>query len=143
MTRGLFGILFALLLSPAAMAGKHIISGTILDRNGEPVDRVTISLMPGNVQLVTDREGHFHIDYLRDDQGERIRLAKRTDYQLEIFKPGYHSQTYNFYYNKGLQELDRFTVIEDTIQVQDHGENLDPTLHAQPTNTSGATYEGQ
>ena len=61
----------ALLLSPAsAEAGRNQIGGQILDRNGEPVNRAIVSLVPGNVQLMTDREGNFLIDYLRDEDGE-------------------------------------------------------------------------
>ena len=107
------------------------------------MDRAIISLEPGNVQLVTDREGRFLIDYLRDDDGERIRLAKRMDYELEVFKPGFHTQTFNFYYKKKGLMLDTFTLVEETIEVQDHGENIDPTLYSDQTTNTGATYEGQ
>ena len=142
MTRTLF-IATALLLAPQALAGKHFITGTIQDRNGEPVDRAIVSLNPGNVQLVTDREGRFLIDYLRDEAGEWVRLSKKTDYQLEVFKPGFHTQTYNFYYKSKELVLETFTVVEETIEIQDHGENIDPDLYSDQTNDSGATYEGQ
>lgn len=134
--------LLALLAAPTALAGGAI-SGAVQDRNGDPVDRVIISLTPGNVQLVTDREGRFLIDYLRDEDGERIHLAKRTDYQLEVFKPGFHTQTLNFYYPKKELVLDTVTLVEETIEIQDHGENIDPALYSDQTSESGATYEGQ
>lgn len=137
-------ILAALLTVPSvAMAGRHYIEGEINDRNGDPLDRVIISLSPGNVQLVSDREGKFLIDYLRDDEGERTKLSKKTDYQIEVFKPGYHIETFNFYYKKGPLALQSFTLVEDTIDVRDEGENLDPELYETPTVNTGAAYEGQ
>lgn len=136
--------LFALLVVPvSAQAGRHYISGVVLDRNGDPLDRAILTLKPGNVQLVTDREGRFLIDYLRDEDGERTKLAKRTDYEIEIFKPGYHLDSRKFYYKAGPLELKPFTLVEETIQIRDDGENLDPALYSDRTTNSGATYEGQ
>lgn len=135
--------LAALLVATPAMAGKNMILGKVVDRNGAPVDRAIVSLVPGNVQLVTDRDGAFTIDYLRDDEGERIKLGKRTDYKLEVFKPGYHVQNYSFYYAKGTITLDRFTMVEETIDIEDSNENLDPELYDGATTSIGATYEGQ
>ncbi len=134
----------ALLLSPAAaLASRHHITGTVTDRNGEPVDRAIVSLSPGNVEMVTDREGQFRIDYLRDDDGERIRLARRTDYEIEVFKPGYHPDSREFFYRRGGLELVPFTLVEETIQIHDEGDNLDPDLFSDSTSNTGATYEGQ
>lgn len=140
---GSVALALALLIGAPAHAGKNMIMGKVIDRNGDPVDRAIISLTPGNVQLVTDRDGGFLIDYLRDDEGERTKLGKRTDYTLEIFKPGYHVQNYSFYYAKGTVALEQFTVVEETIEIEDTKENLDPTLYEGATTSIGATYEGQ
>lgn len=132
-----------LLPAPEAQAARNHISGQVIDRNGRPVDRAIVSLQPGNVQLVTDREGWFLIDYLRDDSGSRTRLRKKTDYTLEVFKPGFHTFNVSISYRKGAVAMDTITLVEETIQVEDHGENLDPALYKDTTHSAGATYEGQ
>ena len=135
--------LLALLVAPAAHAGRHSIAGQVLDRNGEPVERAIITLAPGNVQLITDAEGRFLIDYLPDQDGERIRLLKKVEYDLEIFKPGFHTEKQSFYYKRGSVALDTITLAEETIEVADDGQNLDPGLFTDRTHAAGATYEGQ
>jgi hypothetical protein len=133
----------AFALAAPAEAGRNFISGQVMDRNGEPVQRAIITLSPGNVQLVTDAEGRFLIDYLRDEAGERTRLLRKTNYDLEIFKPGYHTAKTSFFYKRGGVVLDPTTLKEDTIEVADDGQNLDPGLFGDRTQGSGATYEGQ
>lgn len=132
-----------LLLASAADAGTNQLEGQILDRNGMPVNRAIVSLTPGNLQLMTDREGQFVIDYLRDDEGERVRLKKRTEYTLEVFKPGFHTQALAISYRRGTLELPAVTLVEETIDVDDTAENIDPGLFQDPTHSAGAAYEGQ
>jgi hypothetical protein len=136
-------IALALLLAVPAQAGKHWIAGRVTDRNGEPVDNAIVSLAPGNVQLVTDRDGQFLIDYLRDPAGERTKLEKKTMYDLEIFKPGFHVAAKSLDYRKGIMDVEAITLVEETIEIHDDGENLDPDLYADSTHSSGANYEGQ
>ena len=78
------------LLAASAWGAKHSIAGRVVDRNGEPMSRAVVSLAPGNVELVTDRDGRFLVDYLRDEAGERVKMRKKTEYALTVFKPGYH-----------------------------------------------------
>jgi hypothetical protein len=136
-------LLGLLALSAPAWAGGNHITGQVINRNGEPVPRAVVSLAPGNVQLVTDREGFFLIDYLRDDAGERVKLDKKTDYTIEIFKPGFHTYAAQFYFKKGQLTVDTVTMVEETIELQDLPENLDPALYSRPTHAAGANYEGQ
>lgn len=132
-----------------AVAGNHYITGRITDRNGDPVDQAVVTLKPtddeetANVQLVTDREGRFLIDYLRDDDGERTKLSKRSEYVVEVYKPGFHTRELEFYYKKGEFQLDTLMMTEDTIVVNDDGAELDPSAYDQRTHSAGATYEGQ
>jgi hypothetical protein len=155
---------WVLLASPAHAAG-HLISGQVLDRNGKPVARAIVSLTPGpegcpdgkaaaavepaaddkscTVELVTDREGRYAIDYLRDHTGEKMKLATKTDYNLEVFKVGYHTFTVGLPFRRGLLEVEPVTMIEETISVANFPENLDPALYTKATQSSGATYEGQ
>jgi hypothetical protein len=126
-----------------AQAANHSIGGAVVDRNGDPVARAIVSLTPGNVELVTDRDGKFQIDYLRDASGERIKLGKKTDYTLEVFKPGYHAFTVGVTYRHGPHLVETVTMVEETIDVTDFPENIDPALYSSPTQSSGATYEGQ
>lgn len=132
-----------LLLSANAHAGRHAITGQVLDRNGEPVDRAIISLSPGNVEMVTDREGKFLIDYLRDNEGQRVNLLKRQQYDLEVFKVGFHVETRSFLYKRGPALIEIITLTEDTIAIQDDGKDLTESLESKPTHSAGANYEGQ
>lgn len=136
-------VLALLALCAPALAGRNAISGQVVDRNGQPLDRAIVSLAPGNVQLVTDREGRFVIDYLRDEGGDRIRLAKKTAYAFDVFKPGFHTFSLQLAYRKGSVAIDTITLTEETIAVQDQGENLDPGLYGDATHAAGANYEGQ
>ncbi|TVQ91097.1 MAG: carboxypeptidase regulatory-like domain-containing protein [Deltaproteobacteria bacterium] len=141
-------VLLSLLLATPALASKHYIAGQILDRNGRPVDKVLITLRPDtdknlDVQLVTDREGRFLVDYLRDEDGERTRLARRTDYEIEFFKPGYHTKTARITYRKRDFVVDTITLVEDTIVVREDDDLVDPEALEQRTHSSGASYEGQ
>ena len=133
----------SLLLTPPAFAGRSYIMGSIQDRNGEPIDRAIVTMQPGNVQLVTDREGRFLIDYLRDEEGQRVRLSKKTTYTLEVFKPGFHVFSVDFFFKAGPHTVESITVVEETIQVTDDGQDLDPELFQDATHSAGANYEGQ
>ena len=137
------GLLAAILWASPAEAARNQISGRVIDRNGEPVTRAIVSLVPGNVELVTDRDGRFVIDYARDKYGDRTRLAKKTDYKLEIFKPGFHTHVESFYYKRGELVFPTFTLASETIRVEDDRMDLDPELHQNQTQSTGATYEGQ
>jgi len=141
MTR--LALLIVALLIPSAAAAGHSISGQVLDRNGEPIQRAVVSLAPGSVQLVTDQDGRFLIDYLRDDEGKRSKLKKRTMYALEVFKPGYHVHALSVDYKRGEVVLQAFTLTEETITVEDMDDNLDPGLFQDSSHNSGANYEGQ
>jgi len=139
--------LVALLASPA-FAGKHYISGRVIDRNGDPVDKAVITLRPDTdkdleVQLVTDREGRFLVDYLRTADGERARLARRVTYDLEVYKPGFHPRNLKLEYRKGELQVDTLMMTEDTIVVHDDDVQLDPDAYEQQTHSAGANYEGQ
>ena len=136
-------VVFGLAFSLPALAGGNYITGIVVDRNAKPVPRAIVSLVPGNVELVTDQEGRFLIDYTRDDEGNRSKLPKRTEYALEIFKPGYHVEKRDVYYKRGGVEIDQVMLISDTIEVEDDGQNIDPALYADQTHSSGANYEGQ
>lgn len=129
--------------SGTALAASHMIGGRVVDRNGEPLSRAVVSLAPGNVELVTDRDGRFLIDYLRDEQGERVKLGKKTEYTLEVFKAGFHTFQVPVSYKRGELEVETVTMIEESIDVQDFPENLDPALYTKATQSAGATYEGQ
>ena len=131
-----------LLLSSQAFA-KNTISGTVSDRNGTPIARTLITIAPGNMQIVTDEEGHFLLDYLRDDQGKRTKLKKKTNYSIEAFKVGYHIERKTFFYKRGEIALDSIMLIEDTIEVDDDGRMIDPTLYVKPTQSTGVNYEGE
>ena len=124
-------------------ANKRAITGQVIDRNGEPIDRVVVSLSPGNVELVTDSEGNFLVDYLRDESGERIKLDKRQEYTIELFRPGYHISESMVSYKKGALILEPMTLTEDTIELRPSSANIDPDQHPDRTHSSGTNYEGE
>ena len=127
----------------ASGCATHQIRGTVTDRNGEPMDRVVISLNPGGVELITDSEGAFTIDYLRDEEGNRVRLEKRTEYTVEAFKTGYHVASTALYYKKGDVICEAITLKEDTIRVDSSEDNIDPARFIDKTHSAGTNYEGE
>lgn len=134
-------MLFTLLF---ACNTHHAVMGTVTDRNGQPVDRVIIKLDPGNVQLVTDQNGYYEIDYLRDDEtGERTKFGKRTTYDVEAFKPGFHVQSVAVEYKRGEFIVEPIVLKEDTIRVVGTDEDIDPASLPQPTESDGASYQGE
>jgi len=123
--------------------GPHIINGAVIDRNGFPVERAIVSLSPGNVEIVTDSHGEFSIDYLRDEMGERIRLDWRNDYEVEVFKAGYHVLRETFYYKWGEHILEPLIVAEETIRVTGSDAAYDPSEHGDRTHSAGQSLEGE
>lgn len=135
--------LLALLGVLGGCARHHAIMGKVVDRNGEPIDRVIISVQPGGVEMVTDSEGGFMVDYLRDEAGERVKLNKRSDYTIEAFRTGYHIAKADVYFKKGELIINPIILAEDTIRVDASDDNIDPALYPDRTQSTGATYEGE
>ncbi|MCB9746647.1 MAG: carboxypeptidase regulatory-like domain-containing protein [Alphaproteobacteria bacterium] len=133
-------------LLPLALLGgcaHHAISGQVIDRNGDPVARAIVSVQPGDVQLVTDPEGRFMFDYLRDEDGERTRLDKRTTYEVEAFKAGYHVATVPVEYTRGELQLELITLTEETIRVEGEDTRFDPADFPDRSHSGGGSYEGE
>jgi len=128
--------------TPQAWA-KPAIHGAVQDRNGEPMARVNVRVIPGNVEIVTDDEGKFTIDYLRDDEGNRVRLAGRTTYTFEVYKLGYQLAKMDLEYTHGEVELDAVTLAPDTITVRASSTDLDPANLPQTDAQGGGSYEGE
>jgi hypothetical protein len=144
--------LVALALVAPAEAARPSIGGHVIDRNGNGMSKAIVTVTPapgakhadaGTCQLVTDRDGNFLVDYLRDEAGERAKLRSRMGYTVEVFKPGYHTFAKVVDYRHGALVVDVVTMVEDTIDVRDLPENLDPALYRVATQSSGANYEGQ
>lgn len=132
----------ALAPSPA-MAGKHAIAGQVVDRNGEPLERVNVRLEPGNVEIITDETGKFLVDYLRDEEGNRVKLQKRTEYKVSFFKVGYHEEAQTFLYKRGEHVIEPVTLAEDTIKVAPSTDNIDPSAFPDRQQSTGGSYEGE
>jgi hypothetical protein len=133
--------LWALLASEAHAA--NLIGGRVVDRNGQPLPRAIISLSPGNVEMVTDQDGRFVINYLRDESGERVKLDAKTDYTLEVFLTGYHTFTVAVPFRRGEVEVETVTMVEESLDVQDLADIIDPARYSTSTQSSGASYIGQ
>ncbi len=133
----------SVLLLATVGCASHQISGTIVDRNGQALERVIITVEPGNVQLVSDQAGAFTIDYLRDEAGERVKLDKKSDYSVEAFKVGYHIADTSLYYKRGELLLEPIVLKEDTIRVSGTEADIDPGQYPDRSQSSGATYEGE
>lgn len=131
-------------LALAGCASHHRVLGQVVDRNGQPVPRATITLSPGDLSLVTDQDGRFLIDYVRSgDDGRRVPIPGRHDYTIELFKPGFNVDTVDFFYARGMLDLGRIELVEETIEVRDDELDLDVGLFNNPTHAAGANYEGQ
>ncbi len=124
-------------------ARHHAIMGQVVDRNGKPIGRANVALTPGNVEIITDDDGRFMIDYLRDAEGSRVKLDRRTDYAIEYFKVGYHAQKGSFYFKNGELTLDPVSLVEDTIRVDASGSQFDPAGHPDRGQEAGGSYEGE
>ena len=131
------------LSSGLSACGPHIIEGQIIDRNGQPVPRAIVGIAPGNVEIVTDGDGRFMLDYLRDDAGERVKLKRRTDYGIEIFKPGFHVLNQEFYYKRGELLMEPLVLKEDSVRVIGSDELYSPDEHRDRTHSSGQSLEGE
>ncbi|MEQ1564429.1 MAG: carboxypeptidase-like regulatory domain-containing protein [Myxococcota bacterium] len=124
-----------------AAAAAPSIGGQVVDRNGRPIQKAVVSLEPGGIELVTDREGRFTIEYLRDELGQRVKLTRRTSYTLEVLRVGFHPQSTSFDYKKGELVLEPVTLVADTIAVRDEKVNLDPGV-GERTEANGHSLEG-
>ncbi len=131
----------ALLVAPGCAARR--ITGLVVDRNGAPVPGAIVSIAPGEVEVVTDGDGAWTIDYLRDAAGERVRLAPRTTYAIEVFRVGYHVVASRFDYKSGEVAVQTVTLVEDTIRVGPSEVDLDPAHLDRRPQASGAAYEGE
>ncbi len=142
--RAILVLSLALLGLPGtAWAKKHMISGAVIDRNGDPVERVNVTLAPGNVEIITDETGKFMVDYLRDEEGNRTRLQKRTEYTVTFFKVGFHEQKLTFLYKRGEHLLETVTLKEETIKVDPSADVIDPSAFPDRQQDAGGSYEGE
>ena len=121
----------------------HAIMGQVVDRNGKPIGRTNVTLVPGNVELITDDDGRFTIDYLRDAEGTRTRLTRRSEYAVEYFKVGYHVEKSTFYFKNGELVLDPVTLSEDTVRVAATPTQFDPEKFGDRGQEAGGSYEGE
>ena len=128
--------------TPPAWA-KPAIHGVVQDRNGDPMARVNVRVIPGNVEIVTDDAGKFTVDYLRDDDGNRVRLAGRTTYTFEVYKLGFQLAKLDLEYTHGEVELDAVTLAPDTITVRASSTDLDPANLPETDAQGGGSYEGE
>ncbi len=94
--------------------------GRVVDRNDQPLKRVTILVSPGNGELISNKWGEYEIDGLHDDEGNRIPLTRGQDYTINAWKPGYHETTQIFRFEGGVQEIPTITLIEDSIKLEDY-----------------------
>jgi hypothetical protein len=126
-----------------ACGGHRAITGRVLDRNGDPIERAIVSVHPGGVEIVTDENGRYVIDYLRTQAGERTEIRKKTDYELEAFLPGYHITRAPLSYRRGKVEAEPITLVPDTVRMSETDEDLDPSLYPDRSQSAGSTYEGE
>ena len=138
-----FFLVWMLVLPTVAQAGGRAITGAVVDRNGKPVERVNVALVPGNVELVTDQDGAFRFDYLRDETGNRIKLSTRTEYRINYFKVGFHEESVVVQYKRGELAVEPVTLKEDTIRVENAADNIDPGQYSDKAQNSGGSYEGE
>lgn len=138
----LVGVLVAALSSQTAWA-KPAIHGQVQDRKGEPMARVNVRVVPGNVEIVTDDEGRFTIDYLRDEEGNRERLSNRTTYTFEVYKLGFQLAKLDLEYTRGEVQLEPVTLSPDTITVRPSSTDIDSANMPDNDAQGGGSYEGE
>lgn len=122
---------------------KSAIHGSVTDRNGDPMSRVNVRITPGNVEIVTDEEGRFTIDYLRDEEGNRTRLDTKTTYTFEVYKLGFQLAKADVEYKRGEIDLEPVTLSPDTINVRASATDVDPANGTETNAQGGGSYEGE
>jgi hypothetical protein len=127
-------------LSDDALGANAVIGGIVTNQNNEPLERAQIRLSPGNVELVTGRDGRYEIVYLRDQTGERVKLTKRQEYQLEVFKVGFHVTTVPVIYKRGVLEVETVSLTPETLKIDDMLVDLDASELM--TQANGNSKEG-
>ena len=95
------------------------------------------------MEIITDSTGAFRIDYLRDARGNRVPLDARSEYHLEVFRPGFHVAEAGLYFRRGQMVMEPITLIEDTIRIQASDVSIDPGAYPDRTQSTGASYEGE
>jgi hypothetical protein len=136
-------MLAALLFAGPAAAKGRALRGSVVDRNGEPVKRVNVRLSPGNVEIITDDQGLFTIDYLRDAEGNRVKLQRKTTYTVEFFKVGFHPVETEVEYKRGELTIEAVTLKEDTIKLDLSADDIDPSRFPDRAQDGGGSYEGE
>lgn len=105
--------------SKSGSKGKgDIMYGRVVDRNDQPLKRVTVLVTPGNTEIVTSKWGEYEIDSLHTEDGSKLNLKKGTDYTINAWKPGYHETSQIFRYDGASQEIPTITLIEDSIKLE-------------------------
>jgi hypothetical protein len=138
----MWGLMIGLVAAwSSSAAASSAIGGKVTDQNGKPVERVQIRLSPGNVELVTSRDGRFEVSYLRDETGERVKLTKRQEYRIEVFKLGYNLQTVPVSYRRGVLEVEVVTLVPETLRTHDLHDDLD--AEGRVSQAQGDSREGQ
>lgn len=122
---------------------KGAIHGSVTDRNGAPMSRVNVRIIPGNVEIVTDEQGLFTIDYLRDADGNRTRLTTKTTYTFEVYKLGFQLAKADIEYKRGDIDLEPVTLLPDTISVRASATDMDPANGTETDAQGGGSYEGE
>lgn len=140
--RVLSALLVAALTTPSAWA-RPAIHGQVQDRNGQPMARVNVRVAPGNIEIVTDDEGGFTIDYLRDADGRRGRVKGHTTYTFEVYKLGYQLARLDLAYTHGEVTLEPVVLAPDTITVRASATMVDPGAAPTADPTGGGSYEGE
>ena len=109
----------SLMLPAVASAKKGAILGQVTDRNGDAMVGATVELVDRFATVLTDSEGRFRIDYMRQADGKQVKLAKTTTYVLLVTLPGFHDVTGQIEYKRGEFEVQPVTMIPETVEVQD------------------------
>lgn len=135
--------LLLILLLLGGCATKRQIAGQVVDRNGEGLARVNVRLEPGNVEIITDDEGRFLVDYLRDEEGNRIKLKRKSAYTVSLFKVGYHEATSEVNYLRGELVIEPIALTEDTVRVSNSDDDIDPARFTDRAQNAGGSYEGE
>lgn len=139
----LLGLVLLGVAPDPALAANRSIAGTVIDRNGEAVTRANVRIAPGNVETVTDDNGRFRFEYLRDDEGNRTRLNRRTVYEVSIFKVGFHEEKVEVDYRRGELLIEPVSLSEDTIKLENSNADIDVTVLPDRTQSAGGSYEGE
>ena len=140
-------VLSGLVLDPegraVSFAKISVVAVSVVDRGGNPSDKdVETALADGRGLAVTTEGGRWVVDHLNSADGFNLGLPLRHQYEVTVYKPGFHLWKDNVVYEKGTLQVE-VTLYPDAIEIEDVGNMVDTSLGETTTGTGTGPRQGE